>query len=94
LLHALLVKRLKKGITMVTAAKTVSQVGMHMTVAFSVMYICTGSIALGGVAAVLEPICNVILMPVHDKVWERIRNKVEAREKSSKAIAPQNVQNA
>jgi uncharacterized membrane protein len=79
---------------MVTVAKTVSQVGMHMTVAFSVIYVCTGSLALGGVAAVLEPICNVILMPVHDKVWERIRDKVEAREKSRKSMTPQNVQNA
>ena len=37
---------------MVTAAKTVSQVAMHMSVAFAVMYVATGSLALGGVAAV------------------------------------------
>ncbi|MNR90726.1 hypothetical protein D3C72_217170 [compost metagenome] len=64
---------------MVTAAKTVSQVAMHMSVAFAVMYVATGSLALGGVAAVVEPICNVMLMPLHDKMWERIRGKVEAR---------------
>ncbi len=64
---------------MVTAAKTVSQVAMHMTVAFAVMYVATGSIALGGVAAVVEPICNVMLLPLHDKMWERIRARVEAR---------------
>ncbi|HWU99298.1 MAG TPA: DUF2061 domain-containing protein [Oxalicibacterium sp.] len=79
---------------MVTAAKTVSQVGMHMTVAFSVMYIFTGSIALGGVAAVIEPICNVMLMPVHDKVWEKIRYRINAREKAQMQVASQKTQNA
>lgn len=64
---------------MVTAARTVSQIGMHMSVAFVVMYVFTGSIALGGVAAVIEPICNVALLPLHDKAWERIRERVEAR---------------
>lgn len=79
---------------MVTAAKTVSQVGMHMTVAFSVMYVFTGSIALGGVAAVIEPICNVMLLPLHDKAWEKIRLKLDAREKSQAPSTPQNTQRA
>lgn len=70
---------------MVTAARTISQVGMHMSVAFAVMYTFTGSLALGGVAAVVEPICNVLLLPVHDKAWERIRAKIEARAASRKA---------
>ncbi|GGI19202.1 DUF2061 domain-containing protein [Oxalicibacterium faecigallinarum] len=65
---------------MVTAARTVSQVGMHMGVAFAVMYAFTGSLALGGVAAVVEPICNVALLPLHDKLWERIRARVAARQ--------------
>lgn len=64
---------------MVTAAKTTSQLGMHMGVAFGIMYVFTGSLALGGVAAIIEPIVNVALLPLHDKLWERIRAKVEAR---------------
>lgn len=64
---------------MVTVAKTTSQIGMHMGIAFGIMYVFTGSLALGGVAAVLEPIVNVTLLPVHDKLWERIRERVEAR---------------
>lgn len=67
---------------MVTAAKTISQVAMHMSVAFAVMYAFTGSLALGGVAAVVEPICNVALLPLHDKLWDRIRARVEARQQS------------
>lgn len=72
---------------MVTAAKTTSQIGMHMGVAFGIMYVFTGSLALGGVAAVLEPIVNVTLLPLHDKLWERIRAKVDARKASAATVA-------
>lgn len=64
---------------MVAVAKTTSQIGLHMGVAFGVMYAVTGSIAFGGIAAVLEPICNVLLLPLHDKAWSIISNKVNAR---------------
>ncbi len=64
---------------MVTAAKTASQIGLHMGVAFGLMYAVTGSVAFGGVAAVLEPICNVILLPLHDRLWEKIRIRLESR---------------
>lgn len=66
---------------MVIAAKTVSQIAVHMAVAFVTMYVITGSIAFGGLAALLEPICNVIVMPFHEKLWARIRERVEARER-------------
>jgi uncharacterized membrane protein len=66
---------------MVTAARTISQIAMHMAVSFGVLYLLTGSIVAGGAAAVLEPVCNVILMPFHDRFWERVRQKVEARER-------------
>ncbi|MFC7298109.1 DUF2061 domain-containing protein [Herminiimonas aquatilis] len=75
---------------MVTAAKTTSQIGMHMGVAFGIMYIFTGSLALGGVAAVLEPIVNVTLLPLHDKLWERIRAKVDARKAQAATVAEDN----
>ncbi|NYT54996.1 DUF2061 domain-containing protein [Eoetvoesia caeni] len=57
----------------IVAYKT-SQVCLHMSVAFAVTYTITGSLAVGGVAAVIEPICNVLLMPLHDKLWARISN--------------------
>lgn len=68
---------------MVTAAKTTSQIGLHMTVAFGLMYMITGSLTFGGVAAILEPICNVIVMPFHDKLWEKIREHVDSRQRAS-----------
>jgi uncharacterized membrane protein len=73
---------------MVTAAKTASQVGVHMVVAFTTLYVLTGSIAFGGIAAVVEPICNVIIMPFHEKLWERIRRRIDARRSERKEMAP------
>lgn len=61
---------------MVTAAKTTSQILVHMGVAFATMYVVTGSVAFGGLAAILEPICNVIVMPLHERLWERIQARL------------------
>lgn len=55
------------------AAEKVSQTGLHMGVAFAVMYGSTGSLAFGGVAAILEPVLNVILLPLHDRLWDRFQ---------------------
>lgn len=56
---------------MALAGEKLSQTFLHAGVAFSVMYVTTGSWAIGGVAAVLEPICNVIILPLHDRLWEQ-----------------------
>ncbi len=48
----------------------ISQAAMHGGVAFAVLYLATGSVAFGGMAALLEPVCNVILMPLHDRLWD------------------------
>jgi uncharacterized membrane protein len=63
---------------MVRAGQTISQVALHMSVAFGVMYALTGSVTFGGVAALVEPICNVALLPLHDRVWRKIRERVRA----------------
>lgn len=52
----------------------ISQTAMHASVAFLVMFFATGSVAFGGMAAVLEPVCNVILMPLHDRLWDNVRS--------------------
>lgn len=53
-------------------AEKISQVGLHMMVAFAVMYWASGSLAFGGLAAILEPICNVMVLPFHDRAWSRL----------------------
>lgn len=64
---------------MITAAKTTSQILVHMAIGFTVIYVVTGSAAFGGIAAVLEPICNVIVMPLHEKLWGRIADRMKRR---------------
>ena len=68
-----------RRVTLLVGAEKISQVGMHMGVAFGVMYWATGSAAFGGLAAVLEPICNVAVLPYHDKVWKKIGQRVQGR---------------
>lgn len=70
---------------MVLAAKTTSQIVLHMAVAFGVMYAVSGSIAFGGIAAILEPVCNVILLPLHDRLWRRIGISLARRSSASAA---------
>lgn len=61
------------------ATEKLSQAGMHMGVAFAVMYWATGSAAFGGLAVVLEPACNMLLLPYHDRAWERFAQRLETR---------------
>ncbi|WP_020657014.1 DUF2061 domain-containing protein [Massilia niastensis] len=61
------------------AAEKLSQTIMHMGVAFAVMYLATGSLAFGGMAAVLEPICNVLLLPVHDRFWDNLEMRLNGK---------------
>ncbi|MBQ5943038.1 DUF2061 domain-containing protein [Massilia sp. AB1] len=61
------------------AGEKLSQTAMHIVVAFSVMYLATGSLAFGGMAAVLEPVCNVLLLPVHDRFWDRLELRLNGK---------------
>ena len=57
---------------MIVIEKT-SQVFLHMGVAFAVIYAMTGSVMTGGLAALVEPVCNVALLPLHERMWRRIK---------------------
>lgn len=61
------------------AAEKLSQTGMHMAIAFAVIYCATGSLAFGGVAAILEPVCNVLLLPAHDRFWDNLELRFGSR---------------
>lgn len=64
---------------MAIAAKKMSQVTTHMGIAFGLMYVLTGSAAFGGLAAVLEPIINVALLPYHERGWQALRSRLPGR---------------
>lgn len=51
--------------------KTVTFTLMHFIIAFSVAYALTGSIAVGGLVAIVEPLCNAVGFHFHEKIWKR-----------------------
>jgi uncharacterized membrane protein len=57
------------------AAEKISQTALHAIVAFAVMFAATGSVALGGAAALLEPVCNVLVLPYHDRIWDKLLSR-------------------
>lgn len=58
------------------AGEKLSQTLMHMGVAFAVIYGATGSLAFGGLVAILEPVCNVLLLPIHDRFWDKLELRI------------------
>jgi uncharacterized membrane protein len=54
--------------------KTVTFAAVHFSVAFTVAYLMTGSVLVGGVIALVEPAINTVAYHFHEQVWNRIRN--------------------
>jgi len=42
---------------------------MHISVAFSVVYLMTGDALTGGLVALVEPCINTIGYHIHEKIW-------------------------
>ena len=61
--------------------KTLSFAAVHFTVAFTVGYLLTGSVVVGGAMALLEPAVNTVAYYFHEKVWARaaVRQRVAPR---------------
>lgn len=55
--------------------KTITFAIMHFSVAFSVAYILTGDIVIGGAIALVEPAVNTVGYFFHEKAWNRIQNR-------------------
>lgn len=53
--------------------KTISFAIVHFSVAFSIGYVMTGSVLVGGAIALVEPFVNTIAYHFHEKVWDRIQ---------------------
>lgn len=51
--------------------KTISFAVMHFGIAFSVTYLLTGDVVVGGAVALIEPAINTVAYYFHDRVWER-----------------------
>ena len=72
-----------------TMTKTISFAAVHFSVAFSVGYLMTGSIAIGGAIALIEPLCNTVAYYFHEKFWARRRRTDSV---STKAYTCSNVE--
>ncbi len=54
-----------------TRLKTLTFACIHMGIAFTVAYLMTGSLLVGGVMALVEPACNTVAYFFHERAWAR-----------------------
>ncbi|MEP3244910.1 MAG: DUF2061 domain-containing protein [Sneathiella sp.] len=55
--------------------KTISFAVLHFSVAFLVGYLLTGSVLVGGMIALVEPLCNTVVFYFHERFWTMLRGK-------------------
>jgi uncharacterized membrane protein len=53
--------------------KTMSFAVVHFTVAFTVGYLMSGSVLVGGAIALVEPMVNTVAYHFHEQVWNRLQ---------------------
>jgi uncharacterized membrane protein len=51
---------------------------VHFTVAFGIAYLLTGSVAISGALAVLEPMANTVAYYLHERAWRRVQSPAPA----------------
>ncbi|WP_455208940.1 DUF2061 domain-containing protein [Kaarinaea lacus] len=56
--------------------KTMSFAVVHFTVAFTVGYVMTGSVMVGGAIALVEPMVNTVAYHFHELMWKRRQKDV------------------
>ena len=55
----------------VDLAKTTTYLAIHLVVGFTVAYLITGSVAMAGGIALIEPLANAVAFFFHEKLWKR-----------------------
>lgn len=50
--------------------KTFTYLAIHLTVAFTVGYLLTGSVEIAGLITLIEPCANAVAFFFHEKVWK------------------------
>ena len=51
--------------------KTCTYLVIHLVIGFSVAYLFTGSIAIAGGIALIEPLVNAVAFFFHERIWNR-----------------------
>ena len=55
--------------------KTLTFAILHFSVAFTVTYLLTGSVIIGGAVALVEPAVNTVVFYFHEKVWSKFEKR-------------------
>jgi uncharacterized membrane protein len=55
--------------------KTISFGIMHFVIAFTVAYLLTGDVVIGGAIALVEPAVNTVGYYFHERLWQRWRGR-------------------
>ena len=58
--------------------KTISFAIVHFSVAFTITYIMTGSLVIGGALALIEPAVNTVAFHIHEKLWSKSQKQSPA----------------
>ncbi|WP_323753187.1 DUF2061 domain-containing protein [Marinobacter sp.] len=69
--------------------KTITFAVTHFTVAFSVAYMLTGDLLIGGLIAMVEPAINTVAYFFHEKIWARHTQNSTARTEDGAQPTPQ-----
>ena len=62
--------------------KTMTYLAVHLTVAFTVGYLLTGSVEIAGLITLIEPCANAVAFFFHEKLWKRVLKRKGALEPS------------
>ena len=57
--------------------KTATFAVLHMLTAFTVAWVMTGDVMVGGAVALVEPAINTVVFFFHEKVWQRLQTPVQ-----------------
>lgn len=60
--------------------KTLTFAILHFSVAFTITYLLTGSVLIGGTVALVEPAVNTLVFYFHDKAWKNYEHKQKSRQ--------------
>lgn len=52
--------------------KTLTFAILHFSIAFTIAYLLTGDVVVGGAVALIEPAVNTVGFYFHERVWRRI----------------------
>jgi uncharacterized membrane protein len=58
--------------------KTMTYAALHFTIAFSVAWLLTGDILVGGLVALVEPTINSVAYFFHEKFWAAYQQRKAA----------------